>query len=298
MNQIRGHLIGVRQLPLAWLVASVVMTILTGCGSSPHPSMDSRVGSDEHSPLGSHVQSIPTSSHLTAEEKEGNIAVPWQVIGPRGDGAVEIRSNRGYCVNRESPPKFEAAEISYQGSDAYIKAFVPARQSAPKGTICSDIGYVQLGRIELRRKLEDLRLFDGSVRPPAIRWVRGQIVSSMGVRSAPQFSGLAKAQKPQSRNSEVSWRLSSVVNAQSIRILSHGGFCEGDRPTEFARPGVQEKGATVTIVASVVEYPSNGEPCRGLGQVFEKTLTLRQPVRQVTIYDGSTKPPSRRWPHG
>jgi len=176
----RSPFTGVRHNSLAWLVACVAMTILAGCGSSPHPMTDSTGGSDGHAIQERHAEPIPTSSRLTPEEREGQIAVPWQVIEVRGNGVIEIQSNQGYCVDRESPPKFEAAEVSYQGDAVNIKTFVPAPQSAPQGTICSDIGYVQLGQIMLRRKPENLRLFDGSVKPPAIRWVRGRIVSPEG----------------------------------------------------------------------------------------------------------------------
>lgn len=161
-------------LLLVWLVAFAMAVTLAGCGSSAQSAKTSTGGSTEPRSQKDPARSVRIASRLAPKEREGLIAIPWQVRRSRGGDTIEISSNRGYCVDRESPPELEAAEVSYRGNAAYIRAFVPARQGAPRGTICSDIGYVQYGLIRLRRSLEGLRLFDGSADPPAIRWTRGK----------------------------------------------------------------------------------------------------------------------------
>lgn len=142
----------------------VVAVVLSGCGSSSN-SLSHTESNESQNPF----LTAPPPFIPAAGGHQRLVAVQWRAVDLRDGNVLEIRSNHGYCAGRESPPQFAKVEVAYRTGTAYITAYIPARRQAPKGSICSDIGYVQDGLVRLRYPLEGLRFVDASAKPPALR---------------------------------------------------------------------------------------------------------------------------------
>lgn len=143
--------------------------LAAGCGASG----SSKEGQDSQSvaatTLSRRGSIIPRRPHVAAGKAKPLAPVRWRVVGAPEGREVEIRSDRGYCVDREPAPEFEKVSVAYRDGAAYITAFVPAKRSAAKGTICDGIGYAQYGVVKLSSSVKTLRLFDASTNPPMPR---------------------------------------------------------------------------------------------------------------------------------
>lgn len=148
--------------------------VAAGCGSGELrgetlalPSVDSPIEIPRH-------VMIPQGDDAATGRVRRLTPVAWRVVGTSHGNEVELRSGRGYCADRERPPKYERASVVYRGRSAYITAYVAARRMMGQGAICEGIGYSQFGVVKLTRPVATLRLFDGSREPPVLRWPAGR----------------------------------------------------------------------------------------------------------------------------
>ena len=160
----------IQRMRAAASVVCFISVFVAGCGSG-ESSRQAISSSTVDAPLAfqGHVL-IPRRVRPGPGKARSLVSVQWRVMDVRHGNEVELHSERGYCADREAPPKFEEVSVDYRGKNVYLTAYVPARRVAVRGTICEGIGYSEFGVVRLARPVKRLRLLDGSTTPPAVRW--------------------------------------------------------------------------------------------------------------------------------
>lgn len=200
------------------------------------------------------------------------MAVHWRVVGAPKGREIEINSGRGYCVDREPPPKFEKVSVVSRGRAVYLTPFVAVRKPSKVG-ICSGVGYAQYGVVKLPRPVRMLRVFDASTRPPELRW-------------------------PDRRPVPVAWEVGAVSGPSTVQIVSDVGYCVGDPRPRFGRIAITRHGSRVYIKPFVINAPPTSGPCRGVGYFEKRAIDLGDEIQGLQLYDATTEPPTLRWPRG
>jgi hypothetical protein len=97
----------------------------------------------------------------------------WKVVFAVAPKIVRIIVEAGYCVGRPKP-WIQRADMRYQGDGVYLKAEVafPRWPRWAKGD-CAGVGLFLYKRVELKRDLADVRLYDAKTSPPSLRWSYG-----------------------------------------------------------------------------------------------------------------------------
>lgn len=129
-----------RQRTCLCLAVLLGLAILTGCGSEDASSRDPEV-------------------------------IDWRVADIVDADTVRIVGEVGHCVGQPEPT-IGTPEIAYDGRRVYITATVDASSDAALGEdeVCAGVELVVYRRLDLRRDLSELKLFDAGSDPPEQRW--------------------------------------------------------------------------------------------------------------------------------
>lgn len=95
----------------------------------------------------------------------------------------------------------------------------------------------------------------------------------------------------------VEWGVGQVLGPKSVKIGSSVGYCLGDARPHYGVVKVKEVGHKAYITARAVIPPElpKGGLCEGVGTRISKSISLRQNLVALELYDASTKPPAVRW---
>jgi hypothetical protein len=106
--------------------------------------------------------------------------------------------------------------------------------------------------------------------------------------------------KPENDLRLVRWRVSHVVNGNAVAVYSSSGYCQGERPPEFAgyRSRTKKNSRFIMVFISKARdsHKSDETICRSVGFVVRGVLRFSQPVQTLRLYDSSVDPPRLRWP--
>jgi hypothetical protein len=100
---------------------------------------------------------------------------------------------------------------------------------------------------------------------------------------------------------DVKWSVEKQLGPKAIKLLAFVPYCEFTR----ARPRIEHiakrkrpKGMVITVFVRFP--PRNTQPkgagCLGVGLGLQEVVKFRQPIGKRSLYDGSSIPPSQRWP--
>lgn len=92
------------------------------------------------------------------------------------------------------------------------------------------------------------------------------------------------------------WKVGAIVDATTVRIVSHVGYCAGDRRPRFGYVRVEKRGHRVYISPRVLNAPPRKGSCRGVGYFEKRTIDLGESLSRLQLFDGTTSPPTLRWP--
>ena len=100
-------------------------------------------------------------------------AVPWRISSVPGPRTIAVIGEVGHCVG-DPRPRLRGAQIRYRNDAAYVRlnAAIPKKKMSTKNELCAGVELFLRTRITLRRDVEDLRIYDGSTKPPELRWPR------------------------------------------------------------------------------------------------------------------------------
>lgn len=102
------------------------------------------------------------------------------------------------------------------------------------------------------------------------------------------------------QESRLRWRVLGFPGPRIIRIGNYVSWCP-DGNTRTPRPKIRrirriERRRSVIVTAFLVNRAQ--EDCAGVEVLVEYLVKLRHKLGQRSLYDGSTSPPTRRWPTG
>jgi len=114
--------------------------------------------------------SAPADRESTVLQSRDGRTVKWGVRWTKQPRALKIGVRIGYCVGEPKP--IADPEIKYRGDDVFIrmKIKMPREGQLKKGELCEGVELFVGRAITLRRDLSDVRIYDGGVEPPELRW--------------------------------------------------------------------------------------------------------------------------------
>lgn len=81
--------------------------------------------------------------------------------------AVVIYSEAGSCGR----PRILQVHPRYAGHSVYIRAEVEfQKEKFPKSAMCAGVGEFIYKTVNLKREIKEIKIYDSSVTPPALRW--------------------------------------------------------------------------------------------------------------------------------
>jgi hypothetical protein len=95
---------------------------------------------------------------------------------------------------------------------------------------------------------------------------------------------------------EVHWGVAKGPDKQGVRIMSGTGYCEGDRRPYFSSIKVEERKNATIIRAFLKKFSHPRYLCVGSIIFTYHYVRLSPRAAGLPLYDGSTTPPTRRWP--
>ena len=147
----------------------LLAALLTACGSTAETRLPSSRGELPLSDL-KPQESIRELSSNRPKSRKDLTPVHWRLSSIRGPHEIVIESGKGYCVNNEPPPRYEAVSVREVGRSIYVTAFVKGAL-LHRSEICRDVGYVQVGTVVISQDLNaGVKLFDSLSSPADQRW--------------------------------------------------------------------------------------------------------------------------------
>jgi hypothetical protein len=100
------------------------------------------------------------------------------------------------------------------------------------------------------------------------------------------------------RSRLMQWTVGREPYGRAVEIFAVPGFCIGRPRPRFGRIRIDEAKRRVTIFAHVIVFqtPGKGEACKDVASSISKRVMLKRAVGERALFDGSIKPPARRWP--
>ena len=203
--------------------------------------------------------SLGASVHDTATLADGQSpggVITFKLYGP----------NDSSCSN---PPAFVSAPVSVAGNGTYESpAFTP---SAP-GTYRWTASY------------------SGDASNEGVAAACNEPSERMNVRTNP-------VEVPASIR-RLRWSFGQILGRRTVLVRVGVGTCSRDTfPRIHARIRERVRSAVVTLIAHFPAYRlEEHQRCPKIRGRISKRIKLARPVSGLTLYDGSTSPPRRRWP--
>lgn len=94
------------------------------------------------------------------------------------------------------------------------------------------------------------------------------------------------------------WTLPRDPNGRRLEISAHPEICIGRPKPRFGAIRLSRSKRSVIITAWVITFQRSARhpTCMDVGGGIAKVVLLSAPVGSRALYDGSTDPPTRRWP--
>lgn len=94
----------------------------------------------------------------------------------------------------------------------------------------------------------------------------------------------------------IQWRVDKSVGVQRVPIWGKAGWCPDIKNSFPKITGVREVDRPHAIILTAYITNNVVPGCAAVEALWNKTVILRQPLRNRALYDGIQSPPEKRWP--
>jgi len=96
----------------------------------------------------------------------------WEVGSVKQPRTITVIGEVGHCVGHPKP-RSQLPHIGYRGRNVYIMLVVEVPHQK-QGTACAGVEVPVRRIVTLKRTLSEVKIYDSSSNPPALRWPRSR----------------------------------------------------------------------------------------------------------------------------